>query len=74
LSTLFSISSNIVSLAKESTSYQLSPSLSVHEIISITSGLANLICEYFSGELKVNRSVTIVPLSTLTFFFWWKSF
>ena len=66
---MFSASSKIVSLAKESTSYQLLPSLSVHDTISITSAFDNLISEYFSAELKLKNSVVMFPLSTFTCFF-----
>ena len=66
---LFSISSNVVSLAKESTSYHLLLSLSVTEIISITFELDNFICVYFSAVEKEKYSVTISPLSAFTFFF-----
>ena len=69
LSTLFSISSKIVSLAKESTSYQLLPSLSTQEIISIMSFCGNLICLYFSALANVKLLVVTVPLWALTLFF-----
>ena len=66
---LFSISSKIVSLARESTSYQVLSLLSVTEIISITSSFANLTCEYFVAVPNENTSDIIVPLSAFTFFF-----
>ena len=69
LSILFSISSNIVSRAKESTSYHSLLSLSIQDIISMTSGLPNLIWEYFFAEPNENVSLIILPLSAFTCFF-----
>ena len=59
----------MVSLAKESTSYQLLPSSSTHEIMCMTSVFANLIWEYFCAEPNVKNSVAISPLSARTCFF-----
>ena len=66
---VFSTSSNIVSCAKKGTSYQLLPSLSTHDKISITFGLPNTTLSYLTAEVKLINSSFTSPLIALTLFF-----
>ena len=65
----FSISSKTVSCAKKGTSYQVLPSLSVHDITSITFGTDNTTLLYFSAAPNENVSLFTSPLTALTLFF-----
>ena len=69
LSETFSVSSNTVSCANESTSCHTLPSESLTLIISTTLEFANLILEYFFAPVNVWVSVVILPLLAWTYFF-----